>query len=70
MSLHWLTIAQIEQGVIRLNFSAFGNLPVAIIPLTKSAIALQRPTGRQTGACGLPPAFIRQNDGIFAKPIN
>jgi hypothetical protein len=26
MSLCWLTIAQIEQGVTRLNFSAFGGM--------------------------------------------
>ncbi|MGY3862955.1 hypothetical protein ACW5WN_15335 [Aeromonas lacus] len=36
----------------------------------KSAIALQRPADSQTGACGLPPVDIRQNDGIFAKTIN
>ncbi len=70
MSLRRLTIAQIERGVTRFNFPAFGSLPVAIIPLAKSAIALQRPAGSQTGVCGLPPIDIRQNDGIFAKPIN
>ncbi len=26
MSLHWLTIAQIERGVTRFNFSAFGGM--------------------------------------------
>ncbi len=31
MSLHWLTIAQIEWGVTRLNFSAFGGMKVGEI---------------------------------------
>lgn len=31
MSLRWLTIAQIERGVTRLNFSAFGGMKVGEI---------------------------------------
>lgn len=31
MSLYWLAIAQIEQGVTRLNFSAFGGMKVGEI---------------------------------------
>lgn len=41
MSLHWLTIAQIERGVTRFNFSAFGGMKVGT----------QKP-GRQMGRGG------------------
>ncbi len=34
MSLHWLTIAQIERGVTRLNFSAFGSLSLPLLSLS------------------------------------
>lgn len=34
MSLRWLTIAQIEQGVTRLNFSAFGWLTLPLLSLS------------------------------------
>ncbi len=43
MSLHWLTIAQIERGVTRLNFSAFGGMTVG---------ELRNPAARWGAAAG------------------
>lgn len=45
MSLYWLTIAQIERGVTRLNFPVFGRLPCRYHP------------SRQIGHCPSEPRW-------------